>query len=99
MPLIEINSKEDNKLVYTVPAMAALAFLSTVMDDAPIVDLIPDNLSASTLTQGLELQQQQMIDYFGQVARGAEAGDLLDMALASVALPTIYSKAVDTFSE
>lgn len=40
-----------------------------------------------------------MIDYFGQVARGAEAGDLLDFALASVALPTIYSKAADTFTE
>ena len=40
-----------------------------------------------------------MIDYFGQVAKGAEAGDLLDFALASVALPTLYSKAADTFTE
>jgi len=40
-----------------------------------------------------------MFDYFGQFAKGAEAGDMLDLALASVALPTIYSKAIDTFSE
>ena len=40
-----------------------------------------------------------MIDYFGTLTKGAEAGDLLDFALASVALPTIYSKAADTFTE
>jgi len=40
-----------------MPALAALAFLSTVMDDAPIADLIPDNMSATTLTSGIEFGQ------------------------------------------
>lgn len=49
LPIMNLEKNEDNKLAYTVPALAAIAFLSTVMDDAPIADLIPDNVSASTL--------------------------------------------------
>ena len=99
MPILDLKRNEDNKLVHTVPALAALAFLTTVMDDAPIADFIPDTISTTTFQSGMEASQQQMLDYFSQVAKGAEAGDLLDFALASVALPTIYSKAIDTFSE
>ena len=40
-----------------------------------------------------------MVDYFGNFARGIEGADMLDLALASVAIPTIYSKTKDTFTE
>ena len=86
-------------MAYTVPAIAVLALLSTMIDDKPIVDMLPETISPSTLSSGLQLQQQQVIDYFGQFAKTVEAGDLLDLAIASVALPTIYTQAIDTFSE
>lgn len=99
LPTIQMGENKDHKMHYAVPALAALAFITTVIDDQPIADLIPDTLSNGTLQSGLEISQQQMVDYFGNFVRGAEGADMLDLALASVALPTIYNKAKDTFSE
>jgi hypothetical protein len=51
-----MQKKDDHNLQYTVPALAALAFLSTVMDEGPIADMIPDTLSStSTFTMGLDM--------------------------------------------
>lgn len=65
LPNLESGHKEDNKLAYTVPALAVLALLTTMMDDKPMVDLLPETMNPSTLTSGIQVQQQQMVDYFG----------------------------------
>ena len=45
-----MGEKKDHKVHYAIPALAAIAFMTTVMDDAPIADMIPETLSNGTTT-------------------------------------------------
>lgn len=89
--------------MYAVGSFATLAFLNTVLDDPnPIADFIPDSFDATALAeskQWISVSRQSMVDYFTQFAKSTETFDLMDMAVASVAIPTIYNKTIDTFAE
>lgn len=102
LPIIEIQNNDQN-MFYAVGSLATLAFLNSVLDDGgSLAGFIPDDFSPQTLADSkewIQVSKQSMVDYFTQFAGKTEAMDLLDMAVASVALPTVYNKSVDTFAE